>query len=567
MKISTSASDAYNESDFLRRTWRISCGMRCCLALALFFGASVAARANPVIHSWPFGEGQAVRSDRYAVFVSTGHGTERPVDVVMSTALHEGDYRAKELAGRTFSFAAVDIDPSAGPLNFRVVKLRGPSATSVEVQPSRLNLRPELLDGREVRFAVPQGPAYVSVCFEGPESRTPAAKWIKHMFCLFVGTPEHDRPVPGTDGAVAYGPRVDSEKLRSARIILFESGYHDLRGFVGKSGPVRDGVLQLASGQGAYLSSGAFVDGLISTSNPAKDVGQSLRGRGILSGRRFPWYGVSGYQGPRHQEIVRLGQKARFEGVVVMESPAHGLVSGNHSVAREVKYLGWHCNNDAIRFDPGSEVSGCFLRAVDDFFYAFELRVRDCVLWPGHNGAVLTFGWGGGPGDRTYHAGATTLERLDLIHPEWTALGNNNGLVAAQVGYDFKPHAYGRDCRTLIRDVRIDGDVPGLLNLKPRAGDVPAGYPPKVSAAALGHLRDITLEHISVRGIKGRGLIKGAISAVLDDERPFMVKDVRFIDLYVGGEPVDETNASRYFEIDAATTEGVRFETKARPGR
>ena len=250
-----------------------------------------------------------------------------------------------------------------------------------------------------------------------------------------------------------------------------------------------------------------------------------------------------------------------------MESPAHGLVSGNASVAREVKYLGWHCNNDGIRFDPGSEVSGCFLRAVDDFFYAFDLQVRDCVLWPGHNGAILTFGWGGGPGDRTYHAGASTLQRIDLIHPEWTGIGNNNGLVAAQVGYDFKPHAYGRDPRSLLRDVRIDGVVPGLVNLKPRNGDVPAGYPQKVPAASLGFLGSILLEDVSVRGISGRGVIKGAASAVLAEERPFMVKDVRFVGLRVGGQTVDETNAARYFEVDAATTEGIRFEALSSQGR
>ncbi len=534
--------------------------MHVCWVCVFFVWAAITTSATPVLHSWPFGEGQAVRSDRYAVFVSAGQGPEQALDVVMSTALYEGDYRAKELAGRTFSFAAVDVDPAAGPLNFRVVKLQGPSATTVEVQPSRLGLRPDVRDGREVRFAVTQVPSYVSVCFEGPDSRTSDAKWIRHMLCLFVGTPERVQPKARDAGVIVYGPNVDSERLRSAKVILFEAGHHDLRGYVGKTGPIRAGVLQLASGQGAYLSSGAFVDGLISTANPAKDAGQSLCGRGILSGRRFPWYGAPGSKGPYRQEIVRLGQDARIEGVIVMESPAHGLVCGNRTVAREVKYLGWHCNNDGVRFDPGSTVEDCFLRAVDDFFYNFDLKVRRCVLWPGHNGAILTYGWGGGPGDRTYHAGASTLEDIDVIHPEWTALGNNNGVVAAQVGYDYKPHSYGRSALTVIRDLRIDGVLPGLVNIKPRCDDVPTGYPPKVPKEVVGYLGELRMESINVRGLSGKGLLRGAAQASINGDRPFKVKDVTFVDLKVGGISVGPVDAHRYFDIDAATTEGIRFE-------
>lgn len=560
MTISTLLVDAYKESGFFTVAWPLSCRMRACFALVFLSCISVAVRGDPILHFWPFEPGQAVRSDRYAVYVSAGRGPERTVDVVMSTALHEGDYRSKELAGRTFSFAAVDFDPAEGPLTFRVVRLQGPPAAAVELQPSRLGLKPELLAGREVRFSLSRCPAYVSVCFEGPDSRTSEAKWIRHMLCLFVGTPERDRPTAGAAGVVAYGPSVDAEQLRSAKTILFEAGHHDLRRFAGKNGPVRDGVLQLASGQGAYLASGAFVDGLISTVNPAKDLGQSLRGRGILSGRRFPWYGVPGYAGPRHQEIVRLGQRALFEGVIVMESPAHGLVSGNRAMAREVKYLGWHCNNDGIRFDPGSTVEDCFLRAVDDFFYNFDLKVRRCVLWPGHNGAILTYGWGGGPGERTYHAGASTLEDIDVIHPEWTALGNNNGVVAAQVGYDYKPHSYGRSPLTVIRDLRIDGVLPGLVNLKPRSEDVPKGYPPKVPKDAVGYLGALRMESVKVRGLTGKGLLRGAAHASITGGLSFKVKDVTFVDLKVGEKSVGPVDAHRYFDIDPATTEDIRFE-------
>lgn len=515
--------------------------------------------AETRLHSWPFGRGEAVKSEQYAVYVSVGTGPERRLDLVRSDALHLGDYRAKELIGRTFSFGAIDHDPKDGPLHFRVVKPNGSPATAVAVQPSRLGIRPTLSGGREARFTVTAAPCYLSVAFDSPDATTKPSRWIKHMLCLFVDRPEEPRDFLQGPGVVRYAPGLDAGSLASAKVIHFPPGYHDLRAYQAKGGPISAGILRLGSGQGLYLESGAFVDGLLESADHKADSGQFVRGRGILSGRHFPWYEVPGYKGPRYQQIVHLGQKARFEGVIVMESPAHGLVSGNRTVVRNVKYVGWHCNNDAMRFGPGSEVSECFIRAVDDFFYNFDLQVRDCVLWAGHNGAVLTYGWGGGPGSQTYRAGGSLLERIDIIHPEWTAMGNNNGIVASQTGFDFKPFGYGRETTTVLRDIRIDGVVPGLVNLKPRTGDVPAGFPPKVRPDELGYLGDLVMESVTVAGISARGIIRGETSAAIGSKAPYKVRNVRFVDLKVGGVPVGQAQAGRYFEIDHATTEGIEF--------
>ena len=67
----------------------------CCCALQAQF--------SPI--AWPVGPGEATPSDKYEIYVSHGTSPEVRLDVLMSSAIAEGDFATSELAGRTFSFA------------------------------------------------------------------------------------------------------------------------------------------------------------------------------------------------------------------------------------------------------------------------------------------------------------------------------------------------------------------------------------------------------------------------------------------------------------------------------
>jgi len=525
-----------------------------CLAL-LLAGLSMGGHGQVVQTRAP---AEAGESDKYRVFIRAGTAPEREIQVLLSRANGEGDYRASELEGRTFSYAAVSYGPACGPLQIRVVKTFGEIAQDVTIHP--LHGAPAMEkspDGRGCRFAVESPGRYLSVHFEGEDNQTPRSKWIRHMLAVFIDPLETEMPGPESGGVVNYRRDLDPQTLRGARTIAFPPGFHDLKKFVGGDPIDRDGVLHLGENQALYLAGGSFVEGLVeTTSRTAK--GQRIYGRGVLSGRAYLWRRHPRFSGRAFHQLVLLGDQARIDGVTLQESPNHGIVAQKTEI-RNLKFLGWHCNNDAIRVGSGSSIRNSFLRAVDDFFYNFNIHVSNVVLWPGHNGAVLTYGWGEG---NTYRSGASLLEDLDLIHPEWTALGNNNGLIASQVKFDYRPYGYGGNPLTRLRHIRIEGSIPGLVNLKPYTGAGGAVLAKPEPDGKVGSLGEIILQDVSVAAMSGKSLIQGAGGASPSGET-FWVQKVRFENLRIGGVRVTRSNQGSFFSIDPATTREIEFPEEA----
>jgi len=519
----------------------------CCCALQAQF--------SPI--AWPVAPGEATPSDKYEIYVSHGTSPEVRLDVLMSSAIAEGDFAASELAGRTFSFAWLHYRADGAPLRFRVVKKFGTASTSVRIAPRRLEFSPALTAPNEAIFSVDATERYFSVHFEGQDNTTPVRRWIRHMLCIFIDPPESSRPTRTDAGVVAFSPSVPGAALATANTLFFPAGYHNLRAYSG-GGPISNGILKLRSGQSVYFEAGAFVEGLIDT-QATSDSNQRIYGRGILTGRLFPWYETPGYTGQRYAQILRLGNnRASVDGIMLMESPSHGIVGWQANITR-LKFLGWHSNNDAVRVGSGSEISHSFIRAVDDHFYNFNIWVHDCVLWAGHNGAILTYGWGGDNTESTYNSGSSLLEHIDIIHPEWFGLGNNNGLVAAQTGFDYKPFGYGGATRTVLRHIRIEGSIPGLLNLKPRSASNGTVVAVPVAPSRVGYLGDLLLTDIVVDAQSSRSRLRGGLNPSGAGSAPYYVQDVEFRNVQIAGQAVTATNAATHLDIDAATTRDLRF--------
>jgi hypothetical protein len=524
-------------------------------SIICMLGFALSLPAQLTTYDWPL---QAGLSDRYRVFVRIGQAPEQEIRVLMSRASPAGDYRARELEGRTFSFATMSFSPGAGPLTVRAVKIFGSGADQASIHPRSFAIPCDLASGgTQVVFQVTKPSRYISVHFKSPDNRTDPHGWIKHMLCIFVDPPETNVPATNGPGVAAYSPSVPPEQLKAAKVICFPAGYHNLRDY--RHGGIidSDGQLLMQNGQELYLAGGAFVEGIIGCAE-GKCVGQRVYGRGILSGRQYLWRCNPDHRPPEYGQLLKLGNKGRVEGITLLDSPQHGIVGWTTRITN-TKLVGWHCNNDGIRVGQGAEISDSFVRAVDDHFYNFNIHVHDVVLWAGHNGAILTYGWGG---KGSYHSGASLLENIDVINPEWIALGNNNGLVASQVNFDYRPFEYGGKSTTVLRNIRIEGSIPGLVNLKPYTGDKGQIEAKPVAGDKIGYLGDLVVENVSVEAQTGKSRVRGAASASTKGDGIFYIQNVQFKNLRIGETLVTEDNKLKYFDIDTATTRNITFQEK-----
>ncbi|MEM9986558.1 MAG: T9SS type A sorting domain-containing protein, partial [Bacteroidota bacterium] len=497
--------------------------------------------------------------DKYEVYVREGNGPEEKLEVLMSEAIHEGDFQSPQLAGRTFSFTQISYNFIGSPgLTFRVVKLFGTDADSASLHPRSYELTPSFDGQREVSFLVKSNQRYLSVDFHSQDNRSSlppfmankGVTWIEHMLCIFVDPPEPR--APSGAGVVTFSPSVAPNQLTNASTIVFPAGYHNLNDY-NQGGIIdSDGVLKVQDDQSLYLAGGAFVEGLIDRENFNND-NQRIYGRGILTGRQYLWRSHPDHSGRDYREIIKLGN-AEIEGIMVMESPNHGVV-GRTVHIKNFKYLGWHANNDGVRIGARSEVEHSFMRCVDDHFYNFDNYIHDCVLWAGHNGSIMTYGWGGLEGSNTYNSGSSFMDNVDIIHPEWSGLGNNNGLIMAQVGLDYTPFDYGTNSTlTHFRNIRMEGRICALTNLKPRSGSNGVSIAVQVPADDVGYLGDLLLENITVDEQIERGRIRGIADASTTGSETWYVQNVTIRNVQIGGQCVDESNQGTFFDIDPNTT-------------
>ncbi len=531
--------------------------------LIFLLGPTVQSHGQAITsYTWPTDPGQAQISDKYEVYVREGNGPEEKLEVLMSEAIHEGDFRSAELAGRTFSFTQLSYNFIGSPgLTFRVVKLFGSDADSVSLHPRSYDLLPSFDGQKEVSFLVQGNQCYLSVDFHSNDNRSglppfmvnKGVTWIEHMLCIFVDPPEPRAP-SGT-GVVAFSPSVSPSELLNAKTIVFPAGYHNLNDY-NQGGIIdSDGVLKLQDDQGLYLAGGAFVEGLIDRENFNND-NQRIYGRGILTGRQYLWRSHPDHSGREYREIVKIGN-GEIEGVMVMESPNHGIV-GRTVHIHNFKYLGWHANNDGVRVGSASEIEHSFLRCADDHFYNFDNYIHDCVLWAGHNGSIMTYGWGGTAGDNTYNSGSSFMDNVDIIHPEWSGLGNNNGLIMSQVGLDYVPFDYGTNSTlTHFRNIRMEGRICALTNLKPRSGNNGVSIAVQVPANEVGYLGDLLLENITVDEQIEPGRIRGVTNASTTGNETWFVQNVTIRNVQIGGQCVDASNQGTFFDIDPNTTRNL----------
>lgn len=558
-------------------------------------GPSAVSDSIITAYDWPTEPGQAKLSEHYRVYVSVEGGQETEIEVLQSDPIVQKensdgslgeDYQAEYTKQRSFSFVPVSYNPDYNKkLTFRVESLDGYSTSKVQISPKSYNISSKS-NGSSITFTVDAANKYIAVNFDdsnntlvlpkGEGGAIESYNWIKDMLCIYIDPVEVLKPDTVKQNVVYYSKNMSEADLSKADVIYFKSGYHNLK-TDGPRGTVinEHGGLRLSTRQEVYIEGGAFIEGYILRSNYG-DTKQAVYGRGILSGRQYMWQPSNSDR--LMGQLIQTGNNALFDGVIVMESPFHGIVPTNDATFRNVKFLGWHCNNDGFRPGLNSKIYNCFIRACDDFFYNYTLDVKNCVLWPAFNGSILTNGW------QYFDIGGSILENIDIIFPEWLSMGNNKGLIMSQNEYSYNPPANAPT--TILKNIRFEGKIPGFINLKPNSSydkynpqtNTNPDDPDKIqltSISDLGWMGNILLENVSIEkqvGDNSNGmktnLIKGAetigntnIPIVKDDPSAiWWVKDITFRNVTIGGVKITDENKDNWFRINSNTTKNIVFE-------
>lgn len=518
-------------------------------------------------YDWPTEAGQAKISEHYEVYVTLDGEEEQQLEVLQSDPIVMGynvdgsesgeDANSTLTKQRSFSFVSIAYDDAQNKtLTFRVVSKDG--YTNPELAPRSYNITPDG-NGNTVTFTIDKSNRYIAVNFDCGSNIVQKNQggtlydWVKHMLVIFVDPAETMKPNASRQKVVYYSDELTDADLSAAEVIYFKPGYYNLKNNPTGNMINEEGGLTLTSNQQMYIAGGAFVEGYVLRKN-FTDENQKFYGRGILTGRQYPWLPGAEEEEGRIKQLMMGAKNSVFDGIMIMESPNHGIVTTNDCTFNNVKMLGWHCNNDGLRPGDNSKIANCFLRAYDDFFYNYSLDVRDCVLWPGWNGSIMTNGW------NNIDIGGSLVENIDIIYPEWFSLGNNRGLIMSQNSYDYNPPVGSKT--TTFRNIRFEGKIPGFVNLKPNS-NYASGKELLESETDLGWMGDILLENVSVdeQENKPNNLVKGGQPAVKNKPNSiWWIKDVIFRNVTIGDVKITDENKNEWFTIDENTTQNIVFE-------
>lgn len=499
--------------------------------------------AQIALPNWPDEQGYFQYCDYYEVFVRQGNeGDFLAVQTLMSASqdelipfFPEGIYQ-----DRTFSYAPFSFDPRGGAITLRVRKKNFSGALSSLEDVEILNVRGEVIEGRTlvdehtIQFEL-TAPLYTSVYFKVSANLKTSSlhETIKHMLMIFPDPIDEDLDEPAGNNKLVYTSEVTAAQLRQSNLIVFREGYHNLRERWGIDG------MGITEGTTVWLAPGAVVDGTIlavdKQGNNTRIDDCLIYGRGILfnGNHRNPvndpengpyWHfdATSEKKQSWNDAIDLRGNNNKVRGILIADIYHHGIVSGNNSQIKRVKIWGWHYNCDGMRPGGGSRVEDCFVRPTDDAFYAFQINVRNTLIWQSFNGAVITCGWPG-----AYSTGGIVMTDCSIIYPEWRGRGNNNGIVASQLGSN-------QECTSVtVNNLKIFGDPIALLNLKPSS----SSEHPTGTNASDGGVRNIILSNVEVFGTqKGPSRLESNGAYNVKNVRLFNVKIHGFADRFLNNE-------------------------------
>ncbi len=415
-------------------------------------------------------------------------------------------------AGGTVSFVSVDLDAASearlaagGALEFRVTAHR--LVDQVSVRPLSADVACTLENETTAVFKITRPGHYF-------------VKWddsFQLPFYLFV----HPPCVPPAEPAPLPSDRA------SNALFTFGPGVH------------KPGQIRLRSGQTLYLAPGAEVHGTV-IAEDASDI--RICGRGILKGSHIPFGGT---KDERYMICLRRCKRAVVEGITVIDGFAWNIIAHHCDdvVFRWVKVITerlW--STDGINPCASRHVliEDCFVRSKDDCVAVkgldwehpdprdwqpmHDITVRRLVGWSDNNNGVVV-----GAETRSSEICRILFEDCDFLFVSNTC-GDQAAALTITALDDTRVHDIA------FRNIRVEYSLAPLVNvyLTNEVFDIPGTRLPSGGVIENIEFSDITL----LEGPSRRSFLCG-----LDEKR--LVRDVRFKNLVVRGQPVSDAAALR----------------------
>lgn len=507
---------------------------------------ALAAAPELYLPPWP---SSAPRSKTYSARARVPGGTWDSAAVLWSAPNlkqgPDGSGVTAVLDDRSLSYLPLE---RSGAIEIEVRKNFGTTASRVEIQPKSYGIEPRSFDGRTVRFVLPDslpGPAYVSVLFHATDNQDDdgnGGKNVRNGLMIFADPPAAQAPKQGDPGVVVYSR---TASLATANTILLPAGDWRLKD------RFPDGVLRLAkNGQRVHLDPGAYLRGAVHGEGFDK---VAITGRGVISGADFVWHEIRDENGVKDAFMNFIGSDdGNFEGVVIENPTHHTWPSSNRSRYERVKVVGWASNHDGIRPASGSSARDLFLKTCDDLDYARDphTMVR-AVVWPCRNGSFGQLGW------NNLGSGKAVYRDLFFINSEWIGEPSkrNVGVLGSvlQQGVDLR--------NDTLENLQLEDFTGILAHITIQRESTEPWNAAKPGRVGDFLLRNIILEHpfLTPNGKVFRNPLKGFTS----EGATARIENLKFVNLVAGNEVVTSVNASKYFDIDPATTSGITFTTDA----
>ncbi|MEH0152744.1 T9SS type A sorting domain-containing protein [Limibacter armeniacum] len=556
------------------------------LLMILCLFCSFQALAQLELYNWP--GSSDIQSDKYSVRVRTYQngtpGTWQNMTEIMSKPrdydtdkvgfpasdfitsggdlVHKicgGDASTEFLEDRTLTFVEFGF---SGTIEVEVTKLFGGAAPRVEVSPKAYGINPHYFDGTKVRFLLTE-PRYVSVNFDVADNWDDdryGGNNIKHGVMIFGDKPESQAgyTIPSQTGAnvVVWNNNTDISTILNADIIYFPPGDHKMKNHkdnistwqtnvtTQQNYPLYHGQLRLTKpGQKVYIAGGAYVRGAF---NAKGNDDCWIYGRGIVSGRDHLMHEILNYGGTNangtwkqstqiKEAFCHFATGAQYHGVIFKEAFHHTCPSGQNTVIKNIKIIGWCSNNDGIRPGGGSDIDGIFVKTSDDYDYARDPHeVRNSVFWPGVNGAVGMLGWG--------NLGTGFAEYRDnyIINSEWSSAGKDNTGVFGSVADDGIQLEYN-----VIERMAVEDKTAYLINvtLENKNGN------------SFGYIRNFLIKDVKVEQpfqLPNGTPVKQRMAGLSNN----WIDGWVFTNLIVDGKLVKWNNYQNYFDLNLTGSNG-----------
>ncbi|WP_440906604.1 hypothetical protein ACMZOO_17930 (plasmid) [Catenovulum sp. SX2] len=470
------------------------------------------------------GSSNFANSDVYTAQVKQGAGSWQTLHIKRNDSQDElitsntgGVYK-----NRSFHFTPFSFDTNAGALTIRVTKNQNTisenvSSGAANVEVVNADSTPIKIDNNTIEFTLNQ-PKYVLVNFAVASNKNTynGTEVIKRPLAIFADELNSDNDEPFANAGetkVVYDSSTTYQDMYNADIIVFRGGFHDVKNHQAQ------GAIPANNGKTIWLHPRALVTGYIERATGGGLGDDTLvYGRGVLYGGDFrnpvntpntgPYWkpDQNNNSGTGMFEAAILGDRATLRGLIIADIMWHGVVMRSDSVIENVKIWGWHGNNDAFRPGNGTLVKNNFIRAVDDALYTRAIVAEGNLFYQSYNGAIVTCGW-----ENVADSGDIVLNNNVIYRPEWSGLGNNNGVLASQMG----PYS---ECKNIeFNNTEIYGPIIGITNLKESSRLSNSVYDPTKHQGTPG-IRNVTFNNTTVYGdFTGKSVIDPTTNIVIED--------------------------------------------------